>query len=349
MSFLEDSSHRRFNPLTGEWVLVSPHRAQRPWLGQVERGAHAEPPPYDPSCYLCPGNARANGEHNPPYTHTFAFDNDFPALLPGAPRDELDQGDLLLAAGESGICRVICFTPRHDLALARMEATEVAGVVAVWREQFMELAAGNSFHSVQIFENQGEMMGASNPHPHCQIWASASVTNELAKETAALERFSLAHGSCLLCGYAALEEELAERTVYSNGSFVAVVPFWAVWPFETMVLPRRHLSGLDQFRPGDVEGFADALHAVTVRYENLFEAPFPYSMGIHQRPTDGLAHDGFHLHAHFLPPLLRSATVRKFMVGFELFGSPQRDITAEDAAARLRDLSGTHYLDSDAG
>jgi UDPglucose--hexose-1-phosphate uridylyltransferase len=345
VSFLENSSHRRLNPLTGEWVLVSPHRARRPWLGQVERVIVAAPAPHDPTCYLCPGNERTSGERNPDYPHTFVFDNDFPALLADAPPDELDCDGLLVARGESGICRVICFTPRHDLALARMDVADVTRVVAGWRAEFTSLAGHKSIHSVQIFENRGEMMGASSPHPHGQIWASASVPNELAKETASLDDFARAHGSCLLCDYVALEERLAERVVYSNESFVVVVPFWAIWPFETMVLPRRHVNGLDALGDDEEAAFADALHALVVRYENLFESPFPYSMGIHQRPTDDLPRQGWHLHAHFLPPLLRSASVRKFMVGFELLASPQRDITPEDAAGRLRSLPGRHYLD----
>ena len=345
-SFLEESSHRRLNPLTGDWVLVSPHRALRPWRGQVDRLPAPAALAYDPACYLCPGNERANGEHNPRYAHTFAFDNDFPALRADAPDDGIDRDGLLVARGESGICRVVCFSPRHDLALARMDVTDVARVVELWREQFTELAAIESVRSVQIFENRGEMMGASNPHPHGQIWASAHLPNELGKETLSLERFAEAHGTCLLCDYVGLEESLSERVVFANESFLVVVPFWAIWPFEAAIVPRRHVGGIDGLVPAELTAFADALQALTVRYENLFESPFPYSMGIHQRPTDGAPHDEWHLHAHFLPPLLRSATVRKFMVGFELFGSPQRDITPEDAADRLRAVAGHHYLDA---
>ncbi|MGD0742497.1 MAG: UDP-glucose--hexose-1-phosphate uridylyltransferase [Acidimicrobiales bacterium] len=346
MSLLADSSHRRLNPLTGEWVLVSPHRARRPWLGQVERVPAAASLPYDPTCYLCPGNERTSGERNPAYTHTFAFDNDFPALLEEAPGADIDRDALLVARGESGVCRVICYSPRHDLALARMDLADVTSVVALWRGQFSELADDTSIRAVQIFENRGEMMGTSNPHPHGQIWASASLPNELAKETGSLERFAKAHGSCLLCDYVALEEKLSERLVYSNKSFVVLVPFWAIWPFETMVLPRRHVSGLDGFAPDEEAAFADALHAVTVRYDNLFESPFPYSMGIHQRPTDEFDRGGWHLHTHFYPPLLRSASVRKFVVGYELLASPQRDITPEEAAGRLHALAARHYLDT---
>ncbi len=339
------SSHRRLNPLTGDWILVSPHRALRPWLGQVEHLPTTPDVAYDPNCYLCPGNERENGQRNPPYRHTFAFDNDYPALLAATPQSSINRDGLLVAGGESGICRVICFSPRHDLALARMDVADVTRVVVMWRDQFADLSANRSIRSVQIFENRGEIMGASNPHPHGQIWASSHLPNELAKESRSLGRFARAHGSCLLCEYVALELKLSERVVFSNEAFVVVVPFWATWPFETMIMPRRHVGGLDGFSPHELEAFADALHALTVRYDNLFETAFPYSMGIHQRPTDHRAHEEWHLHAHFYPPLLRSATVRKFMVGFELLGSPQRDITPEDAAARLRVLSARHYLD----
>ncbi len=348
MSFLEQSSHRRLNLLTGDWVLVSPHRALRPWLGQVERPPAEGLAVYDPTCYLCPGNKRANGASNPPYSHTFVFENDFPALLTDAPTDEFDRDGLLVARGEPGVCRVICYSPRHDLALSRMEVADVARVVQAWRDQFAAIASDESIRSVQIFENRGDVMGASNPHPHGQIWASASLPNELAKETPRLARFAQTHGSCLLCDYAHLEEELSARVVLANESFLVVVPFWANWPFETVILPRRHVGGLDGFEPQEIEKLANALHALTVRYDNLFETPFPYSMGIHQRPTDGSSHEEWHLHIHFYPPLLRSATVRKFMVGFELLGSPQRDITPEDAADRLRTLAERHYLDSTA-
>lgn len=347
MSELFASSHRRLNPLTGEWVMVSPHRADRPWLGQTERPAGKAVPAYDPGCYLCPGNPRANGERNPRYDGTFVFTNDFAALLPEASHERIDRGGLIVAEGEPGLCRVICFTPRHDLTLARMEATEIARVVAVWQEQYRELGAHSAINYVQIFENHGAMMGASNPHPHCQIWASRGIPNEVAKESACQARHRDGRGSCLLCDYLALEIRSPDRIVCENAHFVALVPFWALWPFEMLVLPRRHVAAIDMLDQAEGLALADILRQVTVRYDNLFETDFPYSMGFHQRPSDGEPHPEWHLHAHFYPPLLRSATVRKFMVGYELLAGPQRDITPEAAAERLRALSGRHYLEAE--
>ena len=351
MTSFADTSHRRFNPLTREWVLVSPHRAQRPWQGQTERPTPPAAVAHDPDCYLCPGNPRTHGELNPDYRHTFVFDNDFPALRPdagGAAFEQAGAADrtgLLLAQAESGICRVICFSPRHDLTLARMTVAEIEPVVQVWIEQYRALAAIETIGSVQIFENRGDMMGASNPHPHCQIWASRSLPNEPAKELASQTAYRADHGSCLLCDYLKLELGIGERVVCENEHFVALVPFWAVWPFETLVLPRRHFGAMDALDAAEAVALADILRALTIRYDNLFEVAFPYSMGFHQSPTDGAAHPEWHFHAHFFPPLLRSATVRKFMVGFELLGSPQRDITPESSAQRLRDMPPVHYLE----
>jgi UDPglucose--hexose-1-phosphate uridylyltransferase len=340
-----DRPHRRLNPLTGEWVLVSPQRADRPWQGRVER----LPPPaaarYDPACYLCPGNARAGGARNPPYNSTFVFDNDYPALHPDDPDGRLDDAGLLVAGAERGVCRVVCFSPDHSLALPRMDAPAIRRVADTWTEQYVELAARPGIRSVQIFENRGEMMGASNPHPHGQIWASESLPNEPAKEAAAQQAYRASHGACLLCEYLALERRRGERVVCGNEGFLALVPFWAVWPFETLVLPLRHVRSLDELDDAGRSALAEVLKRLTTRYDNLFETPFPYTMGFHQRPTDGEEHPGLHLHAHFYPPLLRSATVRKFMVGFEMLGGPQRDITPEIAAARLRELSERHYLE----
>ena len=344
MPFAE-SSHRRFNPLTRDWVLVSPHRTQRPWQGQTERPARPAAVAHDPNCYLCPGNGRANGDVNPDYASTFVFDNDFAALRPDAGDAANDQGGLIVAQAESGICRVICFAPQHDLTLARMTVAQIEPVVAVWQQQYRTLGALASIGSVQIFENRGDMMGASNPHPHCQIWASRSLPNELAKEAASQADYHAARQSCLLCDYLALELDTGERVVCRNAHFVALVPFWAVWPFETLLLPTRHFGALDQMTAAEATALADILRQITIRYDNLFEVSFPYSMGFHQSPTDGAAHPGFHCHAHFFPPLLRSATVRKFMVGFEMLGSPQRDITPESAADRLRAMPALHYLD----
>jgi UDPglucose--hexose-1-phosphate uridylyltransferase len=328
--------HRRFNPLTREWVLVSPHRTDRPWQGQMEDQAVAAQPDYDPTCYLCPGNPRAGGVRNPPYTGTFVFDNDFAALKPDTPLDRFEQQDLLIAESEPGICRVVCFSPRHNLTIANMELADLRKVVDTWVDQYLELGARDAINYVQIFENRGAMMGASNPHPHCQIWSSHALPNEVAKEQASLLDWSRVHRTCMLCDYTRLEQSAKERVVDENESFLSVVPFWAIWPFETIVLAKRHLSSIDQLTGPERDGLAQILQRVTARYDRLFHAPFPYSMGFHQRPTDGAAHDEHHLHLHFYPPLLRSATVRKFLVGYEMLATPQRDITPESAAARLR-------------
>ncbi len=346
MSLLSNASHRRLNQLTGEWVLVSPHRTSRPWQGQVEKDRVTDRPTYDPSCYLCPGNARANGERNPAYRGVFAFDNDFAALTPQASAEEIVQDGLLVAQSEAGRCRVLCFSPRHDLTLSRMTVPEIVPVIDAWREETIGLGELDAINYVQIFENRGAAMGASNPHPHCQIWATHSIPNEAAKESARQGAYLAQNGSCLLCDYLALEQSLGERIVCRNDHFVALVPFWAIWPFETMVLATRHIGSFDDLTGDEIEALADILRRLTIRYDNLFETDFPYSMGFHQRPTDGAPHADWHFHAHFYPPLLRSASVRKFMVGFELLGEPQRDITPETAAARLREVSETHYLDT---
>jgi UDPglucose--hexose-1-phosphate uridylyltransferase len=330
--------HRRFNPLTEEWVLVSPHRTQRPWQGQVEDTAAPAQPDYDPDCYLCPGNSRAGGARNPAYTSTFVFDNDFAALKPDTPADRFEKGGLLFAKGEPGICRVVCFSPKHNLTIAGMELPDLRRVVDVWVEQYADLGDRPSINYVQIFENRGTMMGASNPHPHCQIWSNHTVPTEPAKEQRSLLRWRTERGNCLLCEYAALEAAAAERVVEENEGFLAVVPFWAVWPFETLILARRHVTGIDGFSTMERDALAAILKRLTARYDRLFQVPFPYSMGFHQRPTDGTPHDEWHFHGHFYPPLLRSATVRKFLVGYEMLGSPQRDITPEAAAERLRQV-----------
>jgi UDPglucose--hexose-1-phosphate uridylyltransferase len=328
--------HRRFNPLTREWVLVSPHRTQRPWQGQLEASSAAHQPAYDPECYLCPGNARAGGVRNPDYTSTFVFDNDFAALKPATPLDRFEKDNLLVAESEPGVCRVVCFSPRHNLTIANMEQVDLRRVVDTWVEQFGDLGARPLINYVQIFENRGAMMGASNPHPHCQIWSSHALPNEIAKEQASQREWRDRRGTCLLCDYARLEQSARDRIVEENETFATVVPFWAVWPFETMVICKRHVTALDGLSDAERDGLADILKRTTARYDRLFHVSFPYSMGFHQRPTDGAPHDEWHLHVHFFPPLLRSATVRKFLVGYEMLATPQRDITPEAAAERLR-------------
>jgi len=340
---LRTTPHRRFNPLIREWVLVSPHRTQRPWQGQVEKTVAERQPEYDPECYLCPGNSRAGGHRNPKYDSTFVFENDFAALKPEGESIKIDEKGLIVAEGERGMCRVICFSPRHDLTLARMSPAEIRKVIDVWVSQYQELGKVTWINYVQIFENRGPMMGASNPHPHCQVWANASVPNEPAREQASFASCTESRGSCLLCDYVALESKAGTRVVTENDHFAVVVPFWAVWPFETLVISKRHVGDMAALTGAERDGLADVLKRTTTRYDNLFETPFPYSMGFHQRPTDGADHPEWHLHAHFFPPLLRSATVRKFMVGYEMLGSPQRDITPESAADRLREVAEIHY------
>lgn len=339
---LTEAPHRRLNILTNEWVLVSPHRTSRPWQGEVAQAHAGVEPAYDPNCYLCPGNVRAGGLRNPAYASTFAFDNDFAALKPGIAREHVDiaEAGLLVAESEPGICRVICFSPRHDLTLSTMPEREINGVIQKWIEQFRELGSRDEINHVQIFENRGAMMGASNPHPHCQVWASASIPNEPAKELAAQSAYLEKHNRCLLCDYLKLEEKHSLRTVYANDAFVALVPFWAVWPFEILVCSRRHVENMTNFISTEAGSLSEMLQRVTSTYDKVFGVPFPYSMGFHQSPTDGKEHPEWHFHAHFYPPLLRSATIRKFMVGFEMLGSPQRDITPEAAAERLRALAG---------
>jgi UDPglucose--hexose-1-phosphate uridylyltransferase len=344
-SLLQEVPHRRLNPLTREWVMVSPHRTKRPWLGKVEKPAASNVPQYDPTCYLCPGNERAAGAKNPMYTSTFVFDNDYAALLPNEPDFDVDEGSLLVARSERGICRVICFLPRHDLTIPRMTVDAIGEVIGVWTAEYRRLGAIDCVRHVQIFENRGALMGASNPHPHCQIWANASVPDLPAKEIASFRAYREATKSCLLCDYLQLELQRGERVICENDGFAVVIPFWAVWPFETLLMSKRHFASMEEFAVGEAELLADILRRITIRYDNLFETSFPYSMGFHQRPTDGQPYPDSHFHAHYFPPLLRSATVQKFMVGYELLGNPQRDFTAESAATRLRGLSEIHYLD----
>lgn len=339
-----DFPHRRLNQLTGEWILVSPHRTQRPWLGAREARAHEELPRYDPGCYLCPGNARAGGAHNPDYTGTFVFDNDYAALLPQVPpHPPANPTPLFTYEPEQGICRVVCFSPRHDLTVPTLSLADIEAVIGTWQAQAADLGARDFIHYVQVFENKGAAMGASNPHPHSQIWATAHLPVEPAKELAAQQAYLAHRGTCLLCDYLAAEQTDGSRVVLGNEHCTVLVPFWAVWPFEVLFVFHRHMASLTDLTPREVAGLADVLKRLTTRYDNLFEAPFPYSMGFHPAPSDGLDHPEWHLHGHFYPPLLRSATVRKFMVGFELLGMPQRDLTAETAAERLRSLPERHY------
>jgi len=348
---MTDRSHRRFNPLRGEWVIVSAGRNARPWQGRVETPEPAQPPEYDANCYLCPGNERAHGVRNPRYASTFAFDNDFPALVPeplapipdhSARQAELAPTDLLIARPERGICRVLCFSPRHDLTLPLMETPEIRQVVDLWITEYAAAAELPWARYAMAFENRGTQMGASNPHPHGQFWATESVPNEPARERLAFDDYRAAHGRCLLCEYVQRETKEGERLVCGNDHFVALVPFWAMWPFETLVVARRHVAAIDALDHVERDALAEVLKRLTTRYDNLFETPFPYSMGVHQQPLRDAGHD-WHLHLHFYPPLLRSATIRKFMVGFEMLGSPQRDFSPEHAAARLQAAGETHY------
>jgi len=340
--------HQRYNPLTGEWVLVSPHRAKRPWQGQVEKLAVEKLPVYDPNCYLCPGNKRAADRENPKYTGTYVFDNDFPALLPALQADNpeiigVPTSGLFNLRSVEGLCRVVCFSPRHDLTLPLMETQDVEMVLKTWSEQTQELGSHEWINYVQVFENKGAIMGCSNPHPHSQIWATSHIPNEPGKEIRNLLNYQEKLGGCLLCDYLEAEKERGERIVSSNHYFSAVVPFWAVWPFEILVISHRHAGSLADLKDVELIALAELLGSVTRRYDNLFEISFPYSMGFHQSPTDGSPHPECHLHMHFYPPLLRSATVKKFMVGYEMMAMPQRDLTPETAAQRLRDVSDVHY------
>jgi UDPglucose--hexose-1-phosphate uridylyltransferase len=337
----EDHPHRRFNALTGQWVLVSPHRTKRPWLGQVEKLPPDNRPAHDPACYLCPGNRRAGDAITPAYTRPFVFRNDFSALLPDTPAGELADDPLFQSQAVCGECRVICFSPRHDLTLAEMAVPDIRQVVDVWADQTTELGA--NYRWVQLFENKGAVMGCSNPHPHGQVWAGTSLPNEPAAEHFHQEVYMRDHDSTLLVDYAQRESEQRVRVVVENEHWIAVVPFWAVWPFETLLMPRRHVVRFPDLQDLERTSLADVLKRLLTRYDNLFEVAFPYSMGWHGAPFDEGDQSHWQLHAHFLPPLLRSATVKKFMVGYEMLAEAQRDLTPEQAAQRLRDLSEVHF------
>jgi UDPglucose--hexose-1-phosphate uridylyltransferase len=332
--------HRRYNPLIDEWVLVSTGRTQRPWQGRHDPRQADARPAYDPTCYLCPGNTRANGRTNPVYDRTFVFDNDFAALEPDSLAIRVED-DLLVAEGEPGTCRVICFSPRHDLTMARMSPEDVRATIDMWADQSTELAS--RYRWVQVFENRGETMGASNPHPHGQIWAGTALPREAAREDEGQRRRFAQSGRPLLLDYA-VQEHAGPRVVVENDEWLVVVPFWAVWPFETLVIPKRAATRLPDLADRQRDVLATTLIDLLSRYDNLFGQPFPYSMGWHQAPSIDGPVDHWQLHAHFYPPLLRSATVRKFLVGYELLAETQRDLSAEDAAARLRSVSAVHYM-----
>lgn len=340
---IKEHSHRRLNILTGEWILVSPHRSKRPWQGKVEAIAQEERPQYDSSCYLCPGNNRADGSQNPSYTNPFVFVNDYSALLNESPKGKINYDDLLVAESQKGICKVISFSPNHHLTLAEMAIDDILKVIDVWQDEFRNLSSFDYIKYIQIFENKGEIMGCSNPHPHGQIWASNEVPNEIQKETLQQEKYYRLYGRSMLGDYLQKELKQNERIIVANDYFVALVPFWATWPYETMIISRRHIKDISQFIDEEKEGLAEAMHQLLVRYDNVFNISFPYSAGMHQRPVNSGKHNEWHWHMHFYPPLLRSAAVKKFMVGYEMLANPQRDVTPEWAADQLRNVSSKHY------
>lgn len=339
----KEHPHIRLNILTGEWVLVSPHRMKRPWQGKVEAASEANLPAYDAGCYLCPGNQRSDGSNNPVYMDPYVFTNDFSALLASTPIGGDNVADLLVSKSVTGICRVICFSPDHSVTLPLMKMDEIQKVIQLWKDEFVALSANKDIRYIQIFENKGEIMGCSNPHPHGQIWASSSIPVELSKETLQQQKYYEQHGRSLLSAYLDIELQKQERIVIENEHFVALVPFWAVWPYETMIISKRHVGQITSFSAAEDSALADILKRLTTRYDNLFQTSFPYSAGMHQMPVNDGEHPSWHWHMHFYPPLLRSATVKKFMVGYEMLANPQRDITPELAAATLKNLPDKHY------
>ncbi len=340
---LHNLPHRRKNILTGEWILVSPQRTQRPWDGDITAPDSGQRNKYEPDCYLCPGNKRASGNVNPKYKNTFVFTNDFPALIKDVPGKKINMKNLLIAKGESGICKVLNFSPRHDLTLAEMTEADIEKVIIEWRREYKNLSSIKGINYIQIFENKGAIMGNSNPHPHCQIWAQKSIPDEPAKELKQFKKYFGKNKRTILNDYLKLELKLGERIVYVNDSFVVLVPYWAIWPFESMIISKRKITSILQFKKKEEKDFANALKILTAKYDNLFKTSFPYSSGLHQAPVEGEEHKEWHFHMHFYPPLLRSASIKKFMVGYEMLAEPQRDITAEHSAKVLRELSGIHY------
>ena len=343
---LKEHPHTRFNLLTGEWILVSPHRTKRPWQGKMEIVPADGRPSYDPACYLCPGNTRADDSLNPSYTNSFVFTNDFASLVSTAPQGEINIEGLLKAGSEKGTCRVISFSPDHSLTLPLLSVEAIEKVIELWQSEYKDLSEDVSLKYIQIFENKGDIMGCSNPHPHGQIWASSSIPLEVVKETREQKKYFEEKGRSLLSDYVALELKQAERIVLENEHFVALVPFWAVWPFETMIVSKRIVQNILQFSDEEKIAFAELLKKLTAKYDNLFEVSFPYSAGMHQAPVNDGPHPEWHWHMHFYPPLLRSASVKKFMVGYEMLANPQRDVTPEWAAEKLRNLSAVHYKEN---
>ena len=338
-----EQSHRRFNPLTSEWILVSPHRTQRPWQGKTEQNSHQQIPSYKPDCYLCPKNERANGNRNPDYSSTFVFDNDFSALKNDSELLDINESELLKVKSEKGICRVVCFSPKHNITLAQLEVADILNVVKTWQDEYSTLGSKPFINYIQIFENKGEIMGCSNPHPHGQIWAQESIPNLSLQEQNNQLNYFRNKNKTLLNDYLNLEKQKNERIVFENDSFILLVPFWATWPFETMIISKRSVGNILQLTEKEVKDFAEVLKITTVKYDNIFDVPFPYSAGIHQAPTDGKEHPEWHFHMHFFPPLLRSATIKKFMVGYEMLAEPQRDITPERSAEVLKQSGIIHY------
>lgn len=343
--FLQESPHRRYNILTGDWIKVSPHRTKRPWQGQRENSNEVKRPQHDPGCYLCPGNGRAGGEKTPPYTSTYSFVNDFSALLPETAGGEINT-PFFKAQSERGICKVICFSPRHDLTIPLMDVKDIEKVIELWQGEYRDLSKQDFINHIQIFENHGAAMGCSNPHPHGQIWADEFIPDLPARELEKQKEYFEKNGSPLLIDYLKEERKSGERIVAENDGFTALVPFWAVWPYETMILPRTQIDSVDNLTQKQVGELASLMKTLGIRYDNLFQTDFPYSMGVHQKPTDGGEYPWVTFHMHYFPPLLRSAEVKKFMVGYEMMAMAQRDITAESSAAILRDLPAVHYRES---